>query len=104
MRKTNVSKTGRLTFHEKISRLARRLRDPQWRRYGALLLAGKALGIALLFGIILGGPTLLRSAWDLVGTVVYAQQNPPAAETSVATATVSPPDPYKTTTGGDIIN
>ena len=36
----------------KIARLRQRLRDPEWRRYGYLLLAGKALGIALLMGAI----------------------------------------------------
>ncbi len=33
----------------KLSVLVSRLRDPEWRRYGYLLLAGKALGIAVLF-------------------------------------------------------
>ena len=33
----------------KVSVLVSRLRDPEWRRYGYLLLAGKALGIAVLF-------------------------------------------------------
>ena len=34
----------------KLARLRERLRDPEWRRYGYLLLAGKALGIAFLLG------------------------------------------------------
>jgi Amt family ammonium transporter len=34
---------------DKLARLRGRLRDPQWRRYGQVLLAGKALGIAVLF-------------------------------------------------------
>src|SRR5579872_372286 len=33
----------------RLSVLASRLRDPEWRRYGYLLFAGKALGIAVLF-------------------------------------------------------
>jgi Amt family ammonium transporter len=33
---------------EKLSRLASRLRDPEWRRYGQLLLAGKAIGVGLV--------------------------------------------------------
>ncbi len=32
----------------KLSRLRERMRSPEWRRYGALLLAGKAVGIAIL--------------------------------------------------------
>src|SRR3982074_2996013 len=50
----------RLTYSEKFSRLAMRWRDPQWRDYAMLLLAGKALGIALLFGLVIGGPALIR--------------------------------------------
>jgi len=34
----------------KIARLGQRLRDAEWRRYGYLLLAGKFIGIAALFG------------------------------------------------------
>jgi ammonium transporter, Amt family len=34
----------------KLARLRSRLRDAEWRRYGYLLIAGKALGIALLIG------------------------------------------------------
>src|SRR5262249_49209209 len=36
----------------KLGRLRQRLRDPEWRRYGYLLLAGKAVGIALLLAAI----------------------------------------------------
>ena len=105
MRNKSVSRAGRLTFSEKLSRLATRLRDPKWRRYGLLLLAGKTLGIALVFGMIVGGPALIRSASDLLGTVVYAQQNAqPTAETATAAAAAAPVDRYKTTSGGDIIN
>lgn len=38
----------RLSLSSKLSRLAGRLRDPEWRRYGATLAAGKALGLAAL--------------------------------------------------------
>ena len=44
--------TRRLSYSEKISRLRVRLRNPEWRRYGKLLLAGKGAGIALTLGII----------------------------------------------------
>jgi len=36
----------------KLVRLRERLRDPEWRRYGYLLLGGKALGVAMLLGFI----------------------------------------------------
>ncbi len=38
----------KLSFSGKISRLRSRLRDSEWRQYGALLLAGKLTGIGLL--------------------------------------------------------
>ena len=37
---------SKLSMSEKFSRLALRLRDPEWRRYGGVLIAGKLLGIA----------------------------------------------------------
>ena len=33
------------SFAQKLSRLRARLKDPEWRRYGALLLTGKVNGI-----------------------------------------------------------
>jgi Amt family ammonium transporter len=48
-----IAKEGKkLSLSEKVSRLATRLRDPEWRRYGGLLLGGKALGIGLVLLII----------------------------------------------------
>jgi Amt family ammonium transporter len=38
----------KLTISQKFSRLAVRLRDPEWRRYGTLLIAGKGLGLMIL--------------------------------------------------------
>src|SRR5690348_1541927 len=35
---------------DKLNRLRERLKSPEWRRYGVLLLAGKAVGIAILAG------------------------------------------------------
>jgi len=37
----------KLSLSEKLSRLAVRLRAPEWRRYGKLLLAGKLMGVGL---------------------------------------------------------
>jgi len=42
----------RLSFAQKIARLRERLRSPEWRRYGGVLLAGKGLGIALVLVVI----------------------------------------------------
>ena len=38
----------KLTLSAKIKRLRSRLRDPEWRKYGTLLLTGKLLGLAVL--------------------------------------------------------
>ena len=46
---SNNSSTGtRLSWAGKFTRLGSRMRDPEWRRYAGLLLAGKAVGIALV--------------------------------------------------------
>ncbi len=44
-----------------LSRYMERLRSPEWRRYGYLLLAGKFLGILLIFAIVRGIPALAGS-------------------------------------------
>ncbi len=49
----------RLTFSAKVARLKERLKQPEWRRYGALILVGKFLGVALVFGLIIGVPILI---------------------------------------------
>jgi len=50
----------KLTLTEKLSRLRARLQDHEWRRYGTLLLFGKAMGIAVLFlGVMFFNPSLL---------------------------------------------
>jgi Amt family ammonium transporter len=92
----------KLSFSEKLSRLRVRLKNARWRRYGMLLLAGRALGLATLFAIIAVGTVTVRSAWEWVSTTeVHAQETAPASPAAPAAA---PTDPYKTATGGDIIN
>jgi Amt family ammonium transporter len=51
----NVETTVRpsaLGLADKVVRLRERLRDPEWRRYGYLLMGGKMLGVAMLLGIV----------------------------------------------------
>src|ERR1051325_9806668 len=43
---------GKLSLSEKFSRLRLRLQTPEWRRYGTALLAGKGIGVALVFLVI----------------------------------------------------
>ena len=38
----------KINLSDKVHRLCTRMRDPEWRRYGTLLLAGKFVGIAFL--------------------------------------------------------
>jgi Amt family ammonium transporter len=61
---------------DKLARLGSRLRDPEWRRYGYLLLGGKAVGIALLLGIM-----MLTS--NIFGTPVRAEDAPPLTGTDI---------------------
>jgi ammonium transporter, Amt family len=52
----------KLTMSEKIGRLRRRLKDREWRRYGALLILGKGTGLAIILLIMLfANPGLLGS-------------------------------------------
>jgi ammonium transporter, Amt family len=60
----------RLSFSEKLTRLRVRLRDSEWRRYGMLLLMGKAAGI----GLILMGAFFLNPG--LLGFTASAQAAP----------------------------
>jgi len=46
------AKRGKSKFAVKLSRLRGRLRDPEWRQYGYLLICGKLFGLAALFGVI----------------------------------------------------
>jgi Amt family ammonium transporter len=55
----------KLTLSQKISRLSYRLRDPEWRRYGRLLLIGKLMAV----GLLIVGVVLLP---DLFGFNVFA--------------------------------
>src|SRR5689334_15377421 len=71
VRNRSVSKSGPgpaatpLSFSDKLARLAGRLRDPEWRRYGGLLLMGKLLGIGMLFYLMLSLlPTLTAQVPD----------------------------------------
>lgn len=56
----NLLMKEKSSFSQKISRLRARLRDPEWRQYGSLLLMGKLTGVGLLvLGAIFFNPGLL---------------------------------------------
>ena len=48
MRRGFRGREMRLSFSQKLSRLAVRMKDPEWRRYASVLFGGKVLGIAVL--------------------------------------------------------
>ena len=92
---------GELSFSQKFSRLRVRLGRAKWRRYGMLLLAGKALGILVLFSILATG----YSAWEWISPEpVHAQETAMHSPSPADAPTAPPSDPYKAATGGDIIN
>jgi Amt family ammonium transporter len=66
------------------------LRDPKWRRFGLTLLAGKALGLCVLFAIIIIGPRLPDM---LLG-----------GSSAMGQATTAPADPYAAIKPADHIN
>src|SRR6195256_3715579 len=71
----NAREAKQLSLSRKFSRLATRLRDPEWRRYGGLLLGGKfmGIGVALLFITVVSG---------LFFGHVYAQTGTPEVKAS----------------------
>src|SRR5579862_7751008 len=77
--KSIVRQGKSLPFAEKLSRLADRLRKPEWRRYGATLLAGKVVGVGctllimaavtgLFFTKVLAADSTVKAA-DIVNPV-----------------------------------
>ncbi len=52
--KAIVQRRESLSFAQKLSRLAERLHEPRWQRYGATMLAGKLAGVGLTLLIMAG--------------------------------------------------
>jgi Amt family ammonium transporter len=92
--------------------LKSRLRDPEWRRYGKLLFAGKMLGIVAVLGLMIGVPTLIRELPKMFCGTAQAQTadataTPPATPVTEGTPAATPPaapDPWTTVKPGDIVN
>src|ERR1700693_5857163 len=47
-----TKRSPRQSLAKKLSRLSVRLRDPEWRRYGGTLLAGKTIGVGMVLMIM----------------------------------------------------
>src|SRR6476646_7212610 len=95
-----VEAEGNLTLAGKFDRLRHRLKDPQWRRFGLTLLAGKMLALALLMVGILAFSYYQKSSDALADTAAVSTTGPSTQPAAAAAA----PDPYATTKGGDLIN
>jgi len=65
-----VSEEVKLSFAQKWLRLKERLRQPEWRQYGKLLILGKFLGLAALAAIVFIGPRIPEL---LFGSPAFAQ-------------------------------
>ena len=59
LRPTNRRWDKRLSWSQKISRLGTRMRDPEWRRYGRLLMVGKLAGVGLVLVVLILTPELV---------------------------------------------
>src|SRR5579862_4000647 len=70
----------KLTYKDKFVRLWDRMKDPDWRRYFRLILAGKAIGLALLaLAMLVVVPAAMSLPSALSGSTVRAQASAPAA-------------------------
>lgn len=81
---------ARLSMGQKVSRLAERLRDPEWRRYGMLLLGGKLLGLAIVMTGILFACGFLRSGRVLAAETTTQPATAPASQPAAAAAAGGP--------------
>ncbi len=88
----------KLRFGEKLTRMGERLRDPEWRRYFKTILAGKALGIALLLAVVVG----IAVIPGLLGGSAHAQTTMPT--TAAAPVTPVMPSDLTDITKNPVIN
>ena len=76
--------TEKLTYPQKLSRLRERMKDPEWRRYGLLMAAGKSLGIVAILAMVILIPMLLN------GTPAHADTPAPTPAVVATAATAAP--------------
>lgn len=81
-----ASRVDRLSFSQKLFRFKARVRDPDWRRYFKVVLAGKAIAILLLLTLILVLPPVFGALFG--GAPAYGQ----ATQASTQAAGVMPAD------------
>jgi len=106
------NESEKLTLKGKFARLAGRMRDPEWRKYGMTLAAGKLLGLAIVMLMMLGIPALLKGpsaqafAPPVVAqaAVVTSTPAPTVAPTPVPTVAPAPAPAAPVVAGSDIVN
>ena len=117
MRRT-VQAGAKLTLREKFTRLRERMRNPEWRRFAKLIVAGKLAGIALVLLFAVGVPVIVRETPKVLAPTVQAEEakpapaaptTPPAAPAAPAAdaapaAPAAPADPYAAVKPVDQIN
>src|SRR5580704_2288118 len=80
-----------MPLSKKFVRLGERMRDPEWRRYGKLLIAGKMFGFFMVFFLMIGLPHLISVAPKLFcGSVQAADAD--TKTTDAKTADTKAPD------------
>jgi Amt family ammonium transporter len=68
-----------MNFSQKLVRLGERLKDPQWRKFGALVITGKMVGVLLILFLFNLAPVLLQAGSALItGTPASAQTTMPS--------------------------
>jgi len=100
-RSRRATEAERLSFAGKVVRLGHRLKDPQWRRYGLTLMAGKFIALAIILFVVLVAVPSIVSHTALAQDAATTQA---ATQPTTQAAAAAAPDPYATTKGGDIIN
>ena len=94
-----------LPLKDKLARLAVRMKDPAWRRYGFTLAFGKLLGLAVVLGIMVLHPILTGGPSAKVDAplAVLLQASPEAAPPAAAPAPAPAPAP-PVVAAKDIVN
>jgi Amt family ammonium transporter len=78
---SDLNSDGRkLSFGQKLSRLGRRIQDPEWRRYFKLILAGKAIAFGLLIAAIIA----INVVPSLLSGTAHAQATQPTTQAAAA--------------------
>ena len=127
--KGKLPEVPRMSLASKFARLRERLRNPEWRRYGMLLYAGKMAGIGAVLALMVALPYVLMQTPELITTKAHAAEadktaTPPpttpattaattpattasttaTAPTTAASTTAAPPDPYLSIKTPDHVN